>query len=95
MEAYNQIVTLYSYTDKNSKCLVLFLKIFEQLANTPGEFKLDNPDKMIAYTLEKYMDKVCEAQAYDTYLAFLKRAEGLEFNHNLNLLVSRHGYYNV
>ena len=94
-EAYNQIVTMYSFTEKNAQCILQFLKIYQQLANTPSDWKLDNPDKMIAYTLERYMDKLCESQAFDTYLSFLKRSDGLEFHHNLSLAVLKQGYYNV
>lgn len=93
-EAYNQVVTSYSYTEKNQACVVKHLKVYELLASV-DDFRLDNPDKMVAYTLEKYMDKQCETQAYQTFIAFLRRNNNEEFNHTMQLLLTRGGYYNA
>ena len=93
-EAYNQVVTSYSYTEKNQACVVKHLKVYELLAGL-DDFRLDNADKMVAYTLEKYMEKPCETQAYQTYVAFLRRHNNDDFNHTMQLLLTRGGYYNL
>ena len=58
-------------------------------------FKFENQIAVITFTLDKYIDKVCESLAEQAYCHFLKRNKSEDFNFTVSLLLQKQGYYNV
>lgn len=46
---------MYSYNEKNHQTMMKHMQLYSALANL-DTFKFDNEDKMIAYTLDKFVD---------------------------------------
>ena len=61
--AFNQVISLFSFQEKNQQVQQRYLQLHRQLAQRPDVFKFDNATKVIAYTLEKLVDQRFEKQA--------------------------------
>jgi len=88
------VIQFQSYTEKNAQVLLKHLQLFSSLVERDN-FKFENHINMICFTLDKYIDRLCEQQAEQTYFAFLKRNKNEDFNLTLSLLIQKQGYYNV
>jgi len=84
--AFNQIIQMYSFNEKNHATAHKHLQLYSALAGKDS-FKFDNIDTMIAFTLDKFIEPKSETQSEQTYFSFLKRNNNEEFSHNLALLV--------
>ena len=92
--AYNQVIQFQSFSEKNTQCLLKHLQMFGLLAQD-DTFKFENQIAVITFTLDKYIDKVCESLAEQAYYHFLKRNKSEDFNFTVSLLLQKQGYYNV
>ena len=61
--AFNQVISLLSFQEKNQQVQQKHLQLHRQLAQRSAVFKFDNAIKVIAYTLEKLVDQRFEKQA--------------------------------
>jgi hypothetical protein len=53
--AFNQVISMYSFNEKNMQTLLKHMQLYSALAGL-DTFKFDNSDKMVAFTLDKFVD---------------------------------------
>ena len=53
--AFNQVISMYSFNEKNHQTILKHLQLYTALAGN-DTFKFDNQDKTIAFTLDKFID---------------------------------------
>lgn len=93
--AFNQVISLFSYSEKNNQVIQKYLQLYQALIardsseNPYGNFKFENQNKTLAFVLDKYCDAKFEKQAEVTYLSFLTRHKNEDFYNVVALLVQK------
>ena len=91
-EAFNQMITLFAYNEKNQQAQNKYLHLFRSM---PDEFKFDSQLKIISLVLEKYVDARTEKSAEQTFIKLAIRNHNEDFSEVLGFIVSKQSYFNT